>query len=146
MDTKVILITLALLTVVPLHASGSGGRTVVDAYYVTSVPGSDCPLLQGDSIFAAGPDQVEQTCFEILPGETVVSLDFEDLTGTDPYVWYMFNRDDGYIVEMASTCGDSTLAIPAGATWLGVSVEPFPNFAPDCTGIGTTGYVAATFS
>lgn len=117
-----------------------------EAYEYVAGPG-DLTVVNCDGSFKVTATGVGGTCFDVLRGETQVSISADDATGTPISLTYAFSDAAGDVVGgYQQVCGGTVTAIPAGAQRLTVYVDTALAATGPCIDVGTTGTLSATFA
>lgn len=133
----------ALAGASPARAAGH-----TETYRYIGGPG-DVTALNCDGNLKVAEEGIGGVCFDVLRGDTSVSLTVSDASGTATSITYIFRDSAGdSIGEYLQFCGSSgPLAIPAGAATLLAYVDAALSATSPCGGTpGTTGTITGSFT
>ena len=119
-----------------------------ETYRYVGGPG-DLTVLNCDGGLKVAEEGIGGVCFDVLRGDTSVSVTVDDASGLATSITYIFRDSAGdSIGDYLQFCGSSgPLAIPAGAASLLTYVDTALSATSPCGGTpGTTGTITASFS
>lgn len=140
---------IAVAAVAALAASSPAQATArTETFRYVGGPG-DLTALNCDGNLKVAEEGIGGVCFDVLRGDTSVSLTVDDASGTPTSITYIFRDSAGdSIGEYLQFCGSSgPLAIPTGAAVLIAYVDEALAALSPCEGTpGTTGTITGSFA